>query len=84
MLCLTANTRLANDNQEEKKEMRRNGVLTIEAERFGHLPVPGFAKGPVAGYFAGVFADITQEKRVVSSLRSVALEETRADLVLGP
>jgi len=62
----------------------KNGVLLIEKVRIGHLRLPGFASDPIVGFFGGVFADITREKRVVSALKSAALEETKADLVLGP
>ncbi len=62
----------------------QNGVMTIEGVRFGHLPLPGFAQAPVVDFFAETFSDITREKRVVSALKTAALEETKADLVLGP
>jgi hypothetical protein len=62
----------------------QNGVLKIENARFGHLPLPEFARRQVVDFFAGLFADIIREKRVVGALKSVAIEETRADMVLGP
>ena len=60
------------------------GVLMIERGRIGHLPLPGSSKNVVIHYFETLFADITGEKRVVSSLKSVAIEETKVTLVLAP
>lgn len=60
------------------------GVFTIETVRVGHLSLPASAATPVTDHFAGLFADILAEKRVVSSLKSVAIEEAKADLSLGP
>ena len=60
------------------------GVLTVEKVHLGHLPLPEMARKPVVDYFSALFSDILSEKRVVSSLKSVAIEETKADLSLVP
>ena len=60
------------------------GVLTIEQVHMGHLPLPGSVRNPVKDYFSTLFSDILSEKRITSSLKTVALEETKADLFLGP
>jgi len=60
------------------------GVLMVEEVRYCHLILPGFAAGGVVNSFASVFADVLREHRIVSSLKSVVLEETKADVVLEP
>jgi hypothetical protein len=60
------------------------GVLMIERGRIGHLPLPGSSKNVVIDYFATLFPDITGEKRMVSFLKSVAIEDTKVTLVLAP
>ena len=60
------------------------GVLMIERCRIGHLPLPGSSKNVVIDYFATMFSDITGEKRVVSLLKNVAIEDTKVTLVLAP
>lgn len=60
------------------------GVLTVERARIGHLPLPGASRKVVLDYFGTLFADVVGEKRFVSSLKSVAIDESKADLVLGP
>jgi len=60
------------------------GVMAVEGAHVGHLPLPGFARSAVVKFFAELFADITREQRLVSSLKTVAIEETKADLMLGP
>lgn len=62
----------------------RSGIMTLEGARVGHLPLPGFARGAIVRFFADIFSDITREQRLVSSLKKVAIEETKADLMLGP
>lgn len=60
------------------------GVLMIERGRIGHLPLPGSSKNVVIDYFAALFPDIIGEKRVVSFLKNVAIEDTKVTLVLAP
>lgn len=60
------------------------GVLMIERARIGHLPLPGSSKNVVIDYFGSLFSDITGEKRVVSFLKNVAIEDTKVTLVLAP
>jgi hypothetical protein len=62
----------------------QSGVLTIQRARIGHLPLPGTAKNVVMDYFAALFPDVLGEKRFVSSLKSVDIDESKASLVLGP
>lgn len=62
----------------------RSGIMMVEGVRVGHLPLPAFARGAIVKFFADVFSDITREQRLVSSLKTVAIEETKADLMLGP
>lgn len=62
----------------------KDGLLGVETARLGHLPLLGPVKSLVVKRFEGIFADIVREKRFTSSLKSVALEEAKADLVLGP
>lgn len=60
------------------------GVLIIERARIGHLPLPRTARNAVIDYFSALFPDVIGEKRIVSSLKGVALDENKASLVLGP
>lgn len=60
------------------------GILHVEGARVGHLPLPALARAPVVNTFSSLFEDVLREQRVVTALKSVAIEETRAELVLGP
>jgi hypothetical protein len=60
------------------------GVLIVERCRIGHLPLPGSSRNVVIEYFSSLFGDIIGEKRVVSSLKTVAIEESKVTLVLAP
>lgn len=62
----------------------QGGTLSVDQVHVGHLALPGGAGNMVTTRFAGLFVDILREQRFVSSLKSVALEEDRADLMLGP
>jgi len=62
----------------------QGGVMIVGQCCIGRLPLPGPAKKAVVDTFGTLFSDITAEERIVSCLKSVALEETRADLMLGP
>ncbi len=62
----------------------QGGVLIPGKARIGHLPLPGKAAVLSTGFFAGLFPDILAEKRMIDSLRTVAIDELRADLTLTP
>ncbi|MEI6515650.1 MAG: zinc ribbon domain-containing protein [bacterium] len=62
----------------------KNGVMTVEQARVGHLPIPGTAKGLVTGYFASLFKDILGEQRIISALRTVEIDDTKANLSFSP
>ena len=62
----------------------REGIMTVDKVWVGHLPLFGPARKVVTGYFATLFRDVVGEQKVVSALRSVAIEETRVELSLSP
>jgi len=62
----------------------QGGVFMPEKGRVGHLPLPGNTLAISTGFFASLLPDILNEKRVIDALRTVAIEELRADLTLTP
>ena len=62
----------------------QGGVFMPENGRLGHLPLPGKTLALSTGFFASMLPDIVNEKRVIDALRTVAIEERRADLTLVP
>lgn len=62
----------------------QGGVFIPEKGQIGHLPLPGKTLSVSTDYFAALFPDILAEKRLIDALRTVAIEETRADLMLAP
>lgn len=62
----------------------QGGVFIPEKGKVGHLPLPGKALMLSTDFFAALFPDIVGEKRVIDALRTVAIEEIRADLTLVP
>ncbi|MEI6563922.1 MAG: zinc ribbon domain-containing protein [bacterium] len=60
------------------------GVLMPGKGWVGHLPLLGSTRDVATDYFASLFPDIIAETKVVDALRTIALEETRADLFLEP
>jgi len=62
----------------------QGGVFIPEKGQFGHLPLPGKALGLSTDFFASLLPDILAEKRLIDALRTVAIEENRADLTLTP
>lgn len=62
----------------------RQGVLTVESAEAGHLPLPGLLRWPVVRVFSGIFDDVVREQALITTLKTVAIEETRADIALGP
>jgi hypothetical protein len=62
----------------------QGGVLFVEKGRLGHLPLPGRTLEVSTGFFAKQFPDVLAEKRMIDALRTVAIDELRADLTLTP
>jgi len=62
----------------------QGGVFFPERAWLGHLPLPGKAARLATDFFASLLPDIISQQRLIDSLRSVAIEERRADLTLAP
>ena len=62
----------------------QGGVFMPESGRLGHLPLLGRSLSFSTGFFASQLPDIVNAKRVIDALRTVAIEEKRADLTLVP
>lgn len=62
----------------------QGGVFFPGKAQLGHLPLPGRARDVSSGFFAQLLPDIVNEKRIIDALRTVAIEELRADLTLTP
>lgn len=62
----------------------KGGVFNPEKGRIGHLPLPGKTLALSMDYFSSLLSDILAEKRFIDALRTVAIEERRADLTLVP
>ena len=58
-------------------------ALNLSAARIGHLQMPAFARGFVAGKIAAIVADMQREKFVLDHVKSIELSEGRADLQLA-
>ena len=61
-----------------------NGTLAIQSGRFGHLPLPNAAATYAASQFGGWFDDVLSQTGILKSLKSVTIDEGKADLVFGP
>lgn len=62
----------------------QGGVFFPGTAQVGHLPLPGKSQEIATRFFASLLPDITNEKRIIDALRTVAIEELRADLTLTP
>ena len=62
----------------------QGGVFIPEKGAVGHLPLQGRTLALATGFYARLLSDIVNEKRVIDALRTVAIEERRADLTLVP
>ena len=62
----------------------QGGVFLPENGRIGHLPLPGRSMKFSTDLLGSYLPDILNEKRIIDSLRTVAIDERRVDLTLAP
>ncbi len=60
------------------------GVFIPGKAQVGHLPLIGRTRDLATVFFASLCPDMIAQQRLIDSLRTVAIEETRADLTLVP
>ncbi len=58
--------------------------LTVTGGRFGHIPLPGPLASVTAPWFKNWLDDVVAQTGMVSALKSVTIDDTKAELVFGP
>lgn len=60
------------------------GHFVVKGGRFGHVPLPGPAGMVSLPWFRSWFSDVFSQTGLVGSIKSVTLDDAKADLVFGP